>query len=135
MGKAEPAAGAASTSTSNSSGLRLAGGLEHGGFERFAGALARPDDELERRVIALAGIKGVRQQHLALPPRGFDAARKHERMTKHHEPIVGPEIEVPDPHLGVDHRDQSLDFGVAALWHLELESAGDMHRLDVVHPG
>src|SRR4051794_32966233 len=34
--------------------LGLAGGLKHGRVERFAGRLARPDRELESRIISLA---------------------------------------------------------------------------------
>src|SRR5688572_9747789 len=37
--------------------LRLADGLEHRGVERFARALAGPDHELERLVVALAGVE------------------------------------------------------------------------------
>ncbi len=58
--------------------LRLARRLEHGGFHRLARALARPDHELERRVVALAGIEPAREQHLALALRRFDAARQHQ---------------------------------------------------------
>src|SRR5262249_18771278 len=47
--------------------LRLASGLEHGGLERLAGTLAGPDHELERRIVALAGIERGREQHFALP--------------------------------------------------------------------
>ena len=40
-----------------------------------------------------------------------------------------------DPQLLVDQRDQRLHLGAAALRHLEVEGAGQMQRLDVVHPG
>ena len=41
----------------------------------------------------------------------------------------------PTQSLLVDQRDELLHFGAAALRHLELEGAGEMQRLDVVHPG
>src|ERR1700730_18612553 len=62
----------------------LARGLEHGGVECLARALAGPDHELEGREIALAGIQRGPQQRLALPARGFHAARQYQRAPIHH---------------------------------------------------
>src|SRR5436309_11926845 len=64
----------------------LARGLEHRRLERVARRLAGPDHELERRIIALAGIERGRQQRLALPPGCFHAAGEHERVPIHHQP-------------------------------------------------
>ena len=41
----------------------------------------------------------------------------------------------PIHNLLVDQRDQLLHLVAAALRHLEVEGAGEMQRLDVVHPG
>jgi hypothetical protein len=40
-----------------------------------------------------------------------------------------------DPELLVDLRDELLHFQAAGLRHLQFEGAGQMQRLDVVHPG
>ena len=40
-----------------------------------------------------------------------------------------------DPHLLVDEPDELQHFGAPPLRHLEVEGAGDMHRLDVLDPG
>ncbi len=85
--------------------------------------------------IALAGVERGAEQRLALLAGGFDAAGQHQRVAEHHDAFVGPEIEMADPQLLVDQRDQSLNFGAPALRHLEIEGAGQMQRLDVVHPG
>src|SRR5215475_1700568 len=115
--------------------LRLPLRLEHGGVERLARGLAGPDHELEGREVALAGVERGAQERFALPARGFDAAGQHQRVPVHDQPVLGPEVEMPDPHLLVDQRDQQLHLAVQALRHLELEGAGEMQRLDVEHPG
>src|SRR5215510_10232548 len=56
-------------------------------------------------------------------------------MTEHHESIRGPQVEMSDPQLRVDHRKQPLNLRLAALWYLQLKSAGQMQRFDVEHPG
>src|SRR6516165_7193765 len=113
----------------------LAGGLEHGGLERLARALAGPDHELKGREVPLAGIQRGPEQRFALPARGRHAPGQHQGMPVHDDPVLRPEVEMPDPHLLVDQRDQLLHGGVTALRHLELERASKMQRLDVVHPG
>ena len=47
--------------------LRLAGCLEHGGVHGFARGFARPNHELERRIIAFAGVERGPEHRLALP--------------------------------------------------------------------
>jgi hypothetical protein len=56
-------------------------------------------------------------------------------MTEHHESIRGPQVEMSDPQLRVDHRKQPLNLRLAALWYLQLKGAGQMQRFDVEHPG
>src|SRR5258705_7799106 len=112
----------------------LAGGLEHRGIKRVARRLAGPHHELERRIIALAGIKRGREQRLALPARRFDAAGKNQGGPVHHQAGLNPEIGMPDPHLLVDHRGELPNVVARALRRLELERAADMQRLDLVHP-
>src|SRR5690606_28951711 len=40
-----------------------------------------------------------------------------------------------DPHLLVDEGDEALHFGKARGWNFHVESAGQMQRFEVVHPG
>src|SRR6266851_4385328 len=115
--------------------LRLPLRLEHRGVERLARGLAGPDHELEGREVALAGVERGSEQRLALPARGFDAAGQHQRVAVHDQAVLDPEIEMPDPQLLIDHRNELLHLAAAALRDLELEGAGEMQRLDVEHPG
>src|SRR6266508_5790402 len=75
------------------------------------------------------------EQRLALPARCFDAAGKHQGVAIHNEAVLGPKIEMSNPHLLVDQRDELLHLAAAALRHFQFEGAGEMQRLDVVHPG
>ena len=77
------------------------------------GGLAGPDHELEGREIALAGIERGDEQRLALPAGGLDAAGQHQRVAEHHHAFLGPQVEMADPQLLVDQRDQLLHFGAA----------------------
>src|SRR5258708_4329126 len=105
--------------------LRLADGFEHRGVERLARALAGPDHELERLEIALRGVERGIQQRLALPARDLDAAGEQQRVTEHHDAVLGPHVEVADPELLVDQRDQREHFGAPRFVHLEVERAGE----------
>src|ERR1700730_4636277 len=106
--------------------LRLTLRLEHGGVERLARRLAGPDHELERREITLAGVERGAEQRLALTARSLDTARRDQGVAVHDDAVLRPQVEVPDPHLLVDQRDQLLHLGAVALRHLELEGAGEM---------
>src|SRR5262249_3607902 len=59
----------------------------------------------------------------------------HQRVAIHDQSVLNPQVEMPDPHLLVDERDELLHLAAAALRHFELEGAGEMQRLDVEHPG
>jgi hypothetical protein len=48
--------------------------------------------------------------------------------------LKAPELEMSDPHLHVDHRDQMLDLGIAAFWSFKVEGTSKMQRLDVTQP-
>src|SRR5262245_40866722 len=104
----------------------LAGGLEHRRVERFARALAGPDDILEGREVALAGVERGAEQSLALGIGGIDAARQHQRMSEHDNAVLWPQVEMPDPHLLVHQRDELLNFAASRLGHLEIEGAGEV---------
>src|SRR5262245_27927065 len=77
----------------------FAGGLEQGGAARLARAGAGPQDELDRLVVALAGVDGGVARNLALPPRGFDSARQDEGMAEHHHAVLAPPVEMAEPQL------------------------------------
>src|SRR5262249_23874728 len=116
-------------SEGRASGLSL--GLEHGGVERLARRLARPDHELKGGEIALACLERRAEQALTLAAAGLDDACQHLGVTVHDQAVRRPKIEVTDPHLLIDLRNQQLDFRSTALGHLELERTGEMQRLDI----
>src|SRR5207248_10163944 len=90
---------AARRSGMTATGLRLARRIEHCGVKRLARGLAGPDHELERLEITLRGIERGIEQRLALASRDFDATGQQQRMTEHHDTVLGPHIEVADPEL------------------------------------
>src|SRR5947209_9386939 len=75
---------------------RLAGRLEHDGVHRLARRLAGPHHELERLVIALAGVDRGVEQHLALPSGGLDAAGEEQGVAEHDDAILVPQVEMPN---------------------------------------
>src|SRR5450756_2956846 len=93
--------------------LRLALGIEHRRTHGLGRGLAGPDYELERRVIALAGVDGADQHGLALRGGGGEAAGQHQRLAVHDHAGVGPDVEMPDPQLLVDGGDQPLHLAAA----------------------
>src|ERR1043166_4267219 len=115
--------------------LRLARGLEHRGVERLARVFAGPDHELKGLEIALAGLERCIEQRLALPAGALAPPRERHRRAEHDDAVVGPHVEMADPELLVDQPDQRHHLGPARLGNLEVEGAGEMQRLDVVHPG
>src|SRR5690606_21747929 len=95
--------------------------FEHDLAERVRGALASPYHELEGLIVEIAGIGGRAQQRLALLRADFSPARQQVRIAEQHHALVIPDVEMADPELLVDERDQLLDFGTARLGHLEVE--------------
>src|SRR5262245_10809391 len=88
-----------------SGALSLARSVERGGVERLARRLAGPNDKLESRKVALAGIERALEQRAALFARRLHAAGQNQRVTEHRHAVLGPEIEMTDPHLLVDKGD------------------------------
>ena len=79
--------------------------------QRLAGRLAGPEHELERLIIPLAGVDRRLEQHLALTVGRLRAPGEQERVAEHHYILGAPQIEMPDPQLLVDERDQLQDLG------------------------
>jgi PhoD-like phosphatase len=113
----------------------LASCFEHGCFKCLTRARAGPGYKLERRVVLIACVDGSGQEHLALSTGRLDPTGKQECMTKHNETICGPELEMSEPHLRVDHRNEALDLGVASFWSFKVEGTSKMQRCHVMHPG
>src|SRR6516165_7367173 len=94
-------------------------------------------DALRRRPRALSaaisrlGCGSITAMFLGASP----SASQHQRVAVHDQPVLNPQVEMPDPHLLVDQRDELLHLAAAALRRFELEGAGEMQRLDVEHPG
>jgi hypothetical protein len=56
------------------------------------------------------------------------------RIAEQHHASLAPDIEMADPQLLVDERNQLLDLIAAAIGHLEVEGAGDVQAFEVFHP-
>ena len=115
--------------------LGLAGGLEHGGIQRLARALAGPDDELERLVVALAGVERGVEQGLALPARASRRRPARSAWRNITSPSLVHRSKWPTQSCSFIIAISCQHLGAAALRHLQIERAGEMQRLDVVHPG
>ena len=92
----------------------FARGLEHRRVERLARAFPRPDHKLEGGEMPLAGVERGAEQRLALLAGGLDAARQYQRVAEHDDAFLHPQIEMADPHLLVDQRDQRRHLARAA---------------------
>src|SRR5579872_3943454 len=77
--------------------LSLALGVEHRRAHGFGRRLARPDHELERRIVAFAGVERADQHGLALRGGSCHPARQYQGLAVHDHAGVGPDVEVPDP--------------------------------------
>src|ERR1700730_8673958 len=55
-------------------------------------------------------------------------------MPKHHHSVSGPNVEVADPQLFIDERNERGEFQSPRFWNFEVESAGDMDRLNFGEP-
>src|ERR1700692_3247308 len=106
--------------------LRLPGGLEQARFQRLAGTLARPKHELERLVMAFAGIERDAEQGLALGVRCRDAAGEDKGVTEHDDAVIDPDIEMSDPELFIDERRELDHFGASAARHRAVRRAGTL---------
>src|SRR5262245_58054425 len=113
---------------------RLPGCFEHRGVERFSCGLAGPDHELEGRKIAFTGIERRPKQRLALFARGLGATCEHEGVSKHHNALGHPMIEVADPEALIDQRDQCLHFRASPFGHPQIKCTRQMQRFDIAHP-
>src|ERR671919_521420 len=107
--------------------------FEHSGGERILGRFARPQHELEGLIIALASLERSPKQRLALAGMGVGAGEQ-EPVAIEQKPVLAPQIEMAKPELLVDQRHQLIDFREPPLRDLEIESASEMQRLQIVAP-
>src|SRR5690606_23060669 len=105
----------------------LAFGLEHRRDESLAAILAGPDDELEGLIVALAGLERGAQQRLALTL-GGDGAVEHEALAEHDQAFASPDVEMAEPALLVDLRDEAIDLREPIVRDLEVEGACNVQR-------
>ena len=97
--------------------------------------LSGPYRELEGRIVALAGVQRRGEERLALPTGSLDPTGQYQRMPVHDDAVLDPKVEMSDPHLLVNERDELLDLRSSLFRDLEFEGASDVQGLDVVHPG
>ena len=100
-----------------------------------SGRLAGPDDELKGLIIALAGFDRRGEHRFELRGAGLDPFGQKQGVPIHDDALGLPEVEVADPELLVDERQELHHLGLAPLLDLEVEGAGKMQRLERSHPG
>src|SRR5690606_11706222 len=66
--------------------------LEHHVGQRLARIGARPDDELEGRIVALARLQRRGQQHLDLLAGRLGAAGEQQRLPEHDRALLLPQV-------------------------------------------
>src|SRR5271163_2365501 len=86
-----------------------AAGLERSERYRLARLAIRPQDELERLVIGLAGVESRLDHGAALRVVRARASRQAQSVAKHHYVLLAPLIEMPKPQLFVDELRQFAD--------------------------
>src|SRR5690606_17803775 len=60
---------------------------------------------------------------------------EQQSLTEHDHAFLLPMVEVAEEHLLIDEGDKAHDLKLAASWHLQIESAGDVQGLEILHPG
>ncbi len=99
-----------------------------------SGDLAGPQHELKGLVIALARFQRRPEQCLALARMGL-GAREQQAMAVEQHPVLLPQVEMAEPELLVDEREEPIDLVQPELGDLEVEGASKMQRLQIVPPG
>src|SRR5690606_12861114 len=112
-----------------------AGNLEKDALQSLVGRGAGPDDVLERLIVAFAGLKRAVQHDLDLLARRLKTARQKQGLAEHDYALALPMVEVAEQHLLVNERDEPHHLQLATSRNLEVESAGNVQRLEFLHPG
>src|SRR4051812_1825678 len=89
--------------------LRLAGALQHRRRDGVFRRLAAPQHKLEGGVVMFAGFQCQVQQRFALGGAGFGIGEDHG-MAENDGAVLGPEVEMADPKLGVHMHQQVGDI-------------------------
>src|SRR5690606_3593414 len=111
--------------------LSLTLGVEHRGDQGLSTFLSGPDDELEGLIVPLARLQRRLQQGLYLRRR-CQRPVEHEAMAEHDQSFLGPKIEMAEPKLLVDLRNELVNFWQTVVRHLEIEGASQMQHLEIV---
>src|SRR6266436_4345974 len=121
------------TSTRCAKRSGLAGAFENGRRHGFLRPLAAPENELEGRVIVLAGFH--REMQVSLSLGGTDRGiREDQNVAEHDRAVLGPEVEMAEKELSVDGHQQFGDFGAAVARHPHVEIDRDVQRLQLFPP-
>src|SRR6185437_6913519 len=113
---------------------RLADRIDHRGSDRFLGALAGPDHELEGGEEALALADRDVDQILDLLDAGAEQAAQQHALAKGGRIIAIGQIEMPEPQPLIHRGQQLIDRPAAGARHLHLETAGVMQRVHLALP-
>src|SRR5215468_1100502 len=112
----------------------LADRLENGGGQRLGRALAGPHHVLEGGIEALAFADRHLDEVIELLGREPRRAAQGDGMAEHRQAFLGPQIEVPQPHLLVDQGQQDVNVVLALARDAHVVGTGEMQRLDVLAP-
>src|SRR5690606_5094674 len=109
--------------------------LEKDTLQSLVGCGARPDDILKCLIVAFAGLKRAVEHDLDLLARRLKTARQKQSLAEHDHAFPLPMVEVAEQHLLVDERYEAHHLQLATSRNLEIESAGNVQRLEFLHPG
>src|SRR5690606_25414109 len=112
-----------------------AGDLEKDALQSLMGRGAGPDDILKCLIVAFAGLKRAVEHDLDLLARRLKTARQKQSLAEHDHAFPLPMVEVAEQHLLVDERYEAHHLQLATSRNLEIESAGNVQRLEFLHPG
>ncbi len=81
-----------------------------------------------------ASLQRAGKQHFNLLIVRFGAACQKQGLAEDHDVFLPPQIEMTHQNLTIDLRQQANDFVDALIGHLDVEGAGKMQRLELLHP-
>ena len=99
------------------------------------GRAIRPQDELERLEIGLAGVDGRLDHRAALRVARSRPAGEAQGVAKHHDILLAPQVEMAKPQLFVDELHKLADRRAFVRRRFEIERTADMQRFDFRQPG
>src|SRR6202023_1880022 len=110
-------------------------GFKHDHADRLGTGFAGPDDKLKSLVVAFACAPRAGQNGLTLIAGQLGPAAEQNGMSEHDHPVIRPNVEMPDPELFIDERDERGNLHKARGRDFEVDRAGDMQCPHLGEPG